>query len=186
MACARSASRTRGARSARGDDALGNNEKNAYRRWRYFNEAEVRRATRRARFAPSGARTAAWRRCVPSSRVRGLESSLRGATRVLEWSRLDKRPDRRGNGDILFRQFRLSEFRSFERRPWNFGSVPAIFAAVDGAFRRANWRQNIAFPTQSDTDRIALSPRSPRLARCPAPPRKPKRRASRCEAGRPG
>ena len=36
-----------GARSARGDDALGNNEKNAYRRWRYFNEAEVRRATRR-------------------------------------------------------------------------------------------------------------------------------------------
>lgn len=153
MACARSASRTRGARSARGDDALGNNEKNAYRRWRYFNEAEVRRATRRTFRSEQCTNSGLAAVCAI---IAGAGSRVELAwcdARVLEWSRLDERPNRRGNADIYFREFRLfrvSEMRGVrdcEKR--NFGSfpVPAIFAAVDGAFRRAKWRQNIAFPT---------------------------------------
>jgi hypothetical protein len=113
-------------------------------------------ARRDAPFAPSSARAAAWRRCVPSSRVRGLESSSRGATRGC-WNGADSMSDRIvvatqififGNSDF-FEFPRCVEFETARRdRGISVRSrVPAIFAAVDGAFRRAKWRQNIAFPT---------------------------------------
>lgn len=108
-------------------------------------------ARRDAPFAPSSARTAAWRRCVPSSRVRGLESSSRGATRGC-WNGADSMSDR----IVVATQIFIFGNSDFFRDAWSsrlreetveFRFVPAIFAAVDGAFRRAKWRQNIAFPT---------------------------------------
>ena len=122
MACARSASRTRGARSARGDDALGNNEKNAYRRWRYFNEAEVRRATRRTFRSEQCTNSGLAAVCAI---IAGAGSRVELAwcdARVLEWSRLDKRPNRRGNGDILFSAIptRVSERDAFSEETVEF------------------------------------------------------------------
>lgn len=181
----------------RGDDALDNNEKKRPRRWRYFHLARGVDARRDAPFAPRSARAAAWRRCVPTSRARGLESCVRGATRgCLNAS--DATSDRIvvANARYFAFHFGHSESRFMyanriatraRRRPWNPGSrsrLPAIFAAVDALFfvRRIG-----AKTSRRAADRAALPPRSRRLARCPARPRKPKRRlASRCEAGRPG